>query len=129
MTPVRGGDRLDFEMMELERNAAVIITDSGGVQKEAFFHRVPCVTVRDETEWVELVEVGANRLVSADPQAIVRGFEQASGSRIDAPDLYGDGNAAEAIVRSLMSWRAGSGTPPSLAEGLQPATAQSTPGS
>ena len=118
-----------FEMMELERNAAVIITDSGGVQKEAFFHRVPCVTVRDETEWVELVEVGANRLVGADPQAIVRGFEQASASRIDAPDLYGKGNAAEAIVRTLLSWRAGSNARPGLSGGLQPATAQSTPAS
>jgi UDP-GlcNAc3NAcA epimerase len=91
-----------LDMVGLERGADIIVTDSGGVQKEAFFHKVPCVTLRDETEWVELVEAGWNRLVPPDSdtciaEAILAAFET-SGSNIEP---YGDGNAAEKIAAAL----------------------------
>src|SRR5205823_4879649 len=60
-----------LDMVALEKNARLIATDSGGVQKEAFFHRVPCVTMRAETEWVELVEMGWNRLAPPTNQATI----------------------------------------------------------
>src|SRR5205823_3314580 len=61
-----------IDMACLEKHARLIVTDSGGVQKEAFFHRVPCITLRDETEWVELVELGWNRLVPPTTAEAVR---------------------------------------------------------
>lgn len=91
-----------LDMVMLERNAIAIVTDSGGVQKEAFFHRVPCVTVRDETEWLELVELGWNRLAPpgrSDLRAIV---EDAIGSRGKDGGPYGDGDAAGRIADILL---------------------------
>jgi UDP-GlcNAc3NAcA epimerase len=91
-----------LDMIRLESEAAVIATDSGGVQKEAYFNRVPCVTLRDETEWVELVEIGANRLVGADAEAIVDGFREARSTTIEQADLYGDGRAAQHMLDRLL---------------------------
>jgi UDP-GlcNAc3NAcA epimerase len=78
------------------------VTDSGGVQKEAYFHRVPCVTLRRETEWVELVEAGWNRLVPPDePEAILAAVQDAIGSIGRDEAIYGNGDAASRIVDIL----------------------------
>lgn len=91
-----------LDMVQLEKYAALIATDSGGVQKEAFFYGVPCVTLRDETEWVELVESGWNRLAPpVDAQSLIRVIKAALGSRGGPVAPYGTGNAAQAIVDKL----------------------------
>jgi len=89
-----------LEMLLLERQARAILTDSGGVQKEAYIFERPCITLREETEWVETVEAGWNRLVGADREAIVRAYRE---FRLpdDHPPLFGDGRAAERIVDIL----------------------------
>jgi len=90
-----------LDMVQLEKHARVVLTDSGGVQKEAYFHGVPCVTLRDETEWVETVAAGWNQVVGTDPGKIVRAVGEArTGERIEE---YGKGNAAETIIQSILS--------------------------
>lgn len=98
-------DPLPFlDMVALEQAAALVLTDSGGVQKEAFFYEVPCITMRDETEWVETVDAGWNRLVSADADRIVQAAEDALSGRVDrhAAAPYGDGHASGKIVAHLL---------------------------
>ena len=93
-------------MVALEQAAKIILTDSGGVQKEAFFFGVPCITMRDETEWVETIESGANRLVGANREAIVAqvGLLQAGEWQPDFAALpYGQGRAAQQIVQLMMT--------------------------
>lgn len=90
-----------LDMVALESQAAVIATDSGGVQKEAFFYRIPCVTLRDETEWVELAELGWNRLASPAHDGLAQAVIGALGmvGREGAP--YGDGRSAQKIASVL----------------------------
>ncbi len=91
-----------LEMLRLEMSAMAILTDSGGVQKEAFFHRVPCITLRDETEWVETVEMGWNVLTGADRETILRTWRALQPGTTDE-DVYGDGHAAEQIVAAMQA--------------------------
>lgn len=92
-----------LDMVRLEQSALVVATDSGGVQKEAYFFGVPCVTLRDTTEWVELVSERWNRLVPAfSPDAIEAAVLGAIGTRGSDVSLYGDGHAAESIVTELI---------------------------
>lgn len=89
-----------LDMVALEQAARVILTDSGGVQKEAFFYNVPCITMRDETEWVETIKLGWNRLVGADRNRIIdAAMSQTDGKQGAMP--YGKGDASHAIVKKL----------------------------
>jgi UDP-GlcNAc3NAcA epimerase len=91
-----------FDMLELLKRCRVVTTDSGGLQKEAFFFSKPCVTLRDETEWVELSDCGANLVVGAETQPIVDGVHKMIARHIDFNQrLYGDGHAAERIVQAI----------------------------
>jgi UDP-N-acetylglucosamine 2-epimerase len=88
-----------LEMVALERAARVVLTDSGGMQKEALFHGTPCVTLRDETEWIETVKAGWNVLVGADPAKIISAVEHFDGHVLGKPPLlYGDGKAGAGIA-------------------------------
>jgi UDP-GlcNAc3NAcA epimerase len=91
-----------FETQALLMHARVVLTDSGGLQKEAAFHGVPCVTLRDETEWVELVEYGVNRLASADSATITSMALSARWPEAPLPKgLYGDGHSADTIANAI----------------------------
>jgi len=92
------------DMAMLEKNARLILTDSGGVQKEAFFYQIPCLTLRSETEWVELLEISCNALVGADTDLILEGVRKmtANITPFPAPEtLYGDGKSAEKILKEI----------------------------
>lgn len=104
LNPLKVVDPLPFlAMVALEQSARFILTDSGGVQKEAFFYKVPCITMRDETEWVETVELGWNQVVGTDPGRIVEACEQLSHARSGMnPAPYGDGRASRKIVEMLI---------------------------
>ena len=95
-----------IDMSTLEKNARIILTDSGGVQKEAFFHKVPCITLRGETEWLELVNSGWNKLANPlDHNSIIKAFNTQLKFERDRPiqKFYGDGNSAQKIYDFIIS--------------------------
>jgi UDP-N-acetylglucosamine 2-epimerase len=95
-----------FDMLVMEKNAAKILTDSGGVQKEAYFFRVPCITLRNETEWTETVAAKANVVVGSDPVRILKAVRTTSSRPGKLKwDIYGCGNARKLIIKSLMHFR------------------------
>jgi UDP-GlcNAc3NAcA epimerase len=91
-------------MILLEKNCRMVITDSGGVQKESHFFKRPCIVLRKETEWVELVNNGTSRLVDADPERIMQEFKCLMDSLevLDYPGFYGDGKTAEFILKEIL---------------------------
>ncbi len=100
-TPIQVVEPVGYlDMIMLEKNARAIATDSGGVQKEAYFYQVPCVTLREETEWVELVEQGVNLLVGYDENAIAKSITTSFSHRW-MEGMYGDGEAAYKIVNEI----------------------------
>jgi len=93
-----------LDMVMLEKNARLIVTDSGGVQKEAFYHAIPSITLRDETEWVELVSLGVTQIVGADPKLIRQGLNRANIAIAPENSVYGSGDTGNKIVSSLISY-------------------------
>ena len=93
-----------MEMLQLIDRAALVLTDSGGLQKEAYFRRKRCLTLRDETEWVELTRSGANRLVGADREAILAETAEALRQplEIEVNAFYGSGHAAENLLGEML---------------------------
>ncbi len=89
-----------FDMLVLEENARLIATDSGGVQRESYYLGVPCLTLRDETEWIATVKAGWNKLVGVDPNMILGNWFNFA-PPVEHPSIYGDGSAARQIVESL----------------------------
>lgn len=96
-----------MDMVQLEASAKVMITDSGGVQKEACFFGVPCITMRDETEWVETVDMGGNVLVGADSNRMLEAYGRVGGVSVGSAvrNIYGDGKASERIVKELLEYQ------------------------
>lgn len=93
-----------FEIIRLEKNARVVMTDSGGVQKEAFFYGTPCVILRPETEWVEIVDAGAGILADADYERIMDAYKALSTREVHFPPLFGDGKASEKILSEIIDY-------------------------
>jgi UDP-GlcNAc3NAcA epimerase len=91
-------------MTLMEKTCSMIITDSGGVQKESHFFKKPCIVLRKETEWIELVANGTVKLVDANPELIRNEFAafMQSGQNLEYPGFYGDGKTAEFILKEIL---------------------------
>jgi UDP-GlcNAc3NAcA epimerase len=93
-----------IEMIALEKQCSIVMTDSGGVQKEAFYFKKPCIILRSETEWVELVNSGTAIIADADEQKIIDAFNTLiSKTTLQFPNIYGDGKTAEFICKEIVS--------------------------
>ena len=92
-----------LNMIWLIDNCSLVMTDSGGLQKEAFFFRKPCITLREQTEWVELVQHGFNVIVSAEPDEIINAYKEHKPQQSYDMDLYGQGKASSMIVKKIIS--------------------------
>lgn len=93
-----------YEMILLEKYAAVVFTDSGGVQKEAFFFNTPCVILRPETEWVEILKTGAGIIADASYERILEAYQQLKETQVEFPQLFGDAHAAEYILQQIINY-------------------------
>jgi UDP-GlcNAc3NAcA epimerase len=92
-----------LDIIALEKNARLIVTDSGGLQKEAFFFHKPCLILRDQTEWIEIVENGNAELVGVNTEQIIeKGRNLLSRKDFTYPNYYGDGKAAEYICKKII---------------------------
>ena len=94
-----------LEMTLMEQNSRLVMTDSGGVQKEAFFFGRPCIILRPETEWVEIVNHEAGIIADADYQRIVEAYASLAHRHVTFPPLFGDGHAAKKIIQNILSWK------------------------
>lgn len=92
-----------FDMLKLEKNAQKILTDSGGVQKEAYWFKVPCITLREETEWVELVDAGFNMLCGPSRSRIIKALEADSPLTWGQDDLYGTGESSKSVIEIMLT--------------------------
>jgi UDP-GlcNAc3NAcA epimerase len=93
-----------FDMLSLQKGSKAILTDSGGIQKEAYWFSKPCITLRNETEWEELVEEGYNTLTGSCPEKIVQAFQESQSGRFPShKNLYGDGHAAKFILKTILN--------------------------
>jgi UDP-N-acetylglucosamine 2-epimerase len=100
-----------IDMLKLLKHARLVLTDSGGLQKEAFWSQTPCVTLRDSTEWLETVEAGVNQIVGAKPKQIAQAIKEIEEKYEDIKEKFtkttnpfGDGRAAKRIVKILESF-------------------------
>ena len=94
-----------LDMTKLVRSARLVVTDSGGLQKEAYFLRKNCITLREETEWTELVQQGCNKITGADEEAIVDAFGWAQNKFSHSDMIYGEGDAGGKIVQIIFNFR------------------------
>lgn len=91
-----------LDMIALEQQSSLVVTDSGGVQKEAYFFRKPCIVLREETEWVELIETGAAVLTGADEDRLIAAANRfLTQPPVSFPEIFGDGTASEFICRTI----------------------------
>ena len=93
-----------LDMIALERDASLVITDSGGVQKEAFFFEKPTIILRPETEWVEIIKHNAGVLVDANYDKIILAYNELSSRKVEFPNLFGNANAAELILDKIVQY-------------------------